>query len=225
MVTAAYSAYGTQIRVGDGVPLAPLTITTATNSTPITITTATPHNVVDVSYGTIAGVAGLTSANGTWLLQRFSATQLTLQGSINNAPYTSGGTLTLSSTFAAIAELRDVQDAGTETTLVDVSAHDGNGYSSELPILKRTKRMRLFLNLVPDHPTHDHLTGLLSLFNSSAYRHWLLVLPPYPLLGNYKAACHVYGAVQYYTVPFTVDNALQMEVTLAFDGRMTMTAP
>ena len=224
MPTAAYSSYGTQVRMSDGVSFGSYPIIAATQTSPIIITTGVVHNIIDVSYGTITGVLPANQgANGSWLLERVSATQLKLHNAAGIAAYGSGGTLTPSGTFAAIAELRDAQDAGAETTVVDVSSHDGNGYSSELPLLKRTKRMRLDINLVPGHPTHDEVTGLLSLFNSSARRDWLLVLPPYAPLSNYKVAYHVFGAVQYYTVPFAVDQALQMQVTLAFDGKMTQT--
>ena len=224
MPTAAFAAYGTQVRIGDGVALAPLTITAATQTAPIIITTSVAHNIVDVSHGTVTGVLPANQgANGSWLLERVSATQLKLHNAVGAAPYTSGGTLVRSSTFASIAELRDVQDAGAESTMVDVSAHDGDGYDSQIPVIKHTKRMRLDLNLVPGHATHNQTTGLLSLFNSSARRHWLLVLPPYAPLSNYRVAYHLFGAVQYYTVPFAVDQALQMQVTLAFDGPITQT--
>jgi hypothetical protein len=169
MATQAYSAYGTQLRVGDGTPLAALTITGATNATPIVVTTSTNHGVTDVSYAIVAGVGGNTAANGSWVVERVSNTTLTLRNSVGNGAYTSGGTLTLQSTFASIAELTNVQDAGSRTDLVQVDAHDGNGYSSEIPTLKRTNQIRLDTNLAVDDPTHDIEDGLLSLYDSSEY--------------------------------------------------------
>jgi hypothetical protein len=220
--SAAFSAYGTEVRVGDGIVLPALTITAASNTVPIVVTTSTPHNVIDVSYGTITGITGTTSANGGWVLQAVTPTTLQLRKSVGNGAYISGGTLTLASTFAAIAELRDVQDAGKRADLIDVSAHDGNGYDSQLPVLKRTNAMRLPINLVPEDPTHEGPNGLLGLFDSGAKRHWLLVLPP-PTPGAAKPTVHLYGAVQGHTFNFPVTGADQGDVTLTFDGPMTWT--
>lgn len=219
MPTAAYSAYGTQVRIGDGIPLAPLTIVSATNATPIVVATSTPHGVPlgDVTYATITGVGGNTAANGSWVIEATTGTAFELRNSAGNGLYTSGGTLTIQSTFAYIAELTDVQGAGSTTDLVDTSAHDGSGYSSQIPTLKRTNQMQLSVNLVPGHPTHDEDTGLLSLYNSSVYRHWLLVLPPYPITGQ-RSTAHVYGLVAYYTENLPVNGIVAAQFTLAFDG-------
>jgi hypothetical protein len=218
MATQAFSAYGTQLRLGDGIP-AILNVTGATNATPIVVTTAAVHGVVDVSYATITGVLGNTGANGSWLVQAVTPTTLILRGSVGSGAYTSGGVLTLASTFASIAELRNVTGAGSRADLIDVSAHDGNGYSSEIASLKRTNELQLDINLVPGNATHDQTTGLLSLYNSKAYRHWLLVLPA-ATVGAQKAAGHLYGFVSYYTVNLPVTAALQAQVTLAFDGAL-----
>ncbi len=218
MPTNAYSAYGTQIRLSDGVVLAPWNITGATNATPIVITTATPHNVPDVSYGTVTGVTGNAGANGSWVVETVTPTTLKLRGSVGNGTYAGGGLFTRTANYATIAELTNVTDAGSRTDLIDVSSHDGFGYSSEIPTLKRTNHMRLDINLVPDHATHDEVTGLLSLYNSGVQRDWLLVLPPYPGTGV-RAAGHLYGAVIYYTLPLPVAGAVQAQLELAFDGK------
>jgi hypothetical protein len=223
MVTQAFKAYGTQIRLGDGVPLAALTITTATNTTPIVVTTGTAHGVVDVSYATVVGVTGNLGANGSWVVQRTGTNTLILRNSAGTGAYVSGGTLTLSSTFASVAELRNVTGAGSRADLIDVSSHDGNGYSSEIASLKRTNQMQLDINLVPGNPTHNQTTGLLALYNSKAYRHWLLVLPA-ATVGANKAAGHVYGFVDYYTINLPVTAALQAQMTLAFDGAFDFTS-
>lgn len=223
MSTQAYSAYGTAVRVGDGIPLAALTINAATNTAPILVTTTAPHGVVDVSYAEITGVVGNAGANGSWVVEAVTTTQLRLRNSVGNGTYTSGGTLTKVSTFASIAELTNVQDAGSRTDLIDVSAHDQNGYSSQIPSFKRTNTMRLDVNLAPDAPTHDEVTGLLSLYNSKAYRHWLLVLPPYPATGR-KATGHLYGVVAYYTMPLPVGGAVTAQFELAFDGAFVFTS-
>ena len=70
------------------------TITAASNTTPITITTSTPHQIsqgggwrVDIS-----GVGGNTAANGSWVATYVNSTQFTLDNSVGNGAYTSGGT-------------------------------------------------------------------------------------------------------------------------------------
>ena len=219
MATAAYSALGTSVRVSDGTP-GILTVTNATNTTPITITTSAVHGIVDVGWVTVAGVGGNAGANGGWVAQFVSTTSLILRGSEGTGTYTSGGTATVPGSFASIAELRNVTDAGSRTDLIDVSSHDSGGYSSEIGSLKRMNQMQLDVNLVPDHPSHDALTGLLALYNSGVGRDWLLVLPPYPPTGV-KATAHFFGKVIYYTVNLPVTAALQAQVTLAGDGAFT----
>ena len=222
MPSQAFAAYGSQVRLGDGIALAPLTITSASNATPIIVTTSGAHGIVDVSYVTITGVLGNTAANGAWIAQQVSPTALALRLSVGNGAYTSGGTLTRVSTFASIAEIRAVNDAGSRADLIDVSAMDGNGYSSEIPVIKRTQAMRLDVNLAPQDPTHAVATGLLGLYNSGTYRHWLLVLPP-ATVGAPKATGHLFGFVDYYTVNLPVNGAVGAEFELAFDGALTWT--
>lgn len=219
MATQAYSAYGTQVRIGDGIALAPLTIVSATNATPIIVATSIPHGVPigDVSYGVVSGVGGNTAANGSWVIEATTGTAFVLRDSVGNGTYTSGGTLTIQSTFAYIAELTDVQGAGSSTDLIDTSAHDGSGYSSQITTLKRTNTLQLNVNLVPQNPTHDEDTGLLSLYNSGAKRHWLLVLPPYPATGV-RATGHMYALVSYYTEALPVNGVVAAQFELATDG-------
>lgn len=222
MSTAAFSAYGTEVRVSDGGTFAPLSIQAATATTPIAIHLTAPHGVVDVSHGVITGAVGLTGLNGAWVLEAINTTDLRLRSSVGTGTYTGSGVLTIDGIFATIAELRDVQDAGSRTDLIDVSAHDGDGYSSEIPTLKRTNTIRLDINYVAGDPTHDETTGLMALYESGEYRDWLLVLPPYPGAGT-KAAGHLRGFVSYYTLPLPVNGAVQAQVELAFDGAFTWT--
>jgi hypothetical protein len=217
MVTQAYSSYGTEMRLSNGVPSTAGVLTDASNTTPIIVTLVTPHGVIDVSWATVAGVVGNEGANGSFVVEAVSANQLRLRGSVGTGDYVAGGTLVLAGEFFTIAELRDIQDAGSRTDLIDVSSHDNDGYSSEIPTLKRTNTIRLDLNFVPNHPLHDEVTGLMGLYASGAYRDWLLVLPPYPGTGV-KAVGHLYGGVSYYTMPLPVNGAVQQQVELVFDG-------
>lgn len=222
MSTQAYSAYGSQVRLGDGVSPGGAAITGATNTTPIIIT-APSHGIVDVSYGTVSGVLGNTGANGSWIIERVSATQLRLKNSVGTGTYTSGGVITIASTFAYVVELTNVEGAGSVTDLVDTSAHDGSGYSSQIPTLKRTNQMQLTVNLVPGNPTHNELTGLLAMANTGIRRHWLLVLPPYPATGL-RSVGHLYGLVAYYTENLPVAGVVVAQFTLAFDGAFSFAA-
>jgi hypothetical protein len=177
VTTQAISSYGIQLRLGDGVAPAALTITAATNATPIVITTSAAHNIADVAKGTITGVVGNTGANGTFVVSRVSATELTLRGSVGNGTYSSGGSLALDSTYATVAEVTNLEDVGATANLVDVSAHDGNGWASRIPTNMAVNLLRISLNHVPANPTHNPTTGLLMLLHTRTRRPFLVVLP------------------------------------------------
>lgn len=67
------------------------TVTNATNASPIQITTSAANALVTGQTVTISGVGGNTAANGTWVITRVDGTSFTLNGSVGNAAYTSGG--------------------------------------------------------------------------------------------------------------------------------------
>jgi hypothetical protein len=67
------------------------TITAATNATPIQITTSTTNGLTTGQTVTIYGILGNTAANGTWIITVISNTQFTLNSSVGNADYISGG--------------------------------------------------------------------------------------------------------------------------------------
>jgi len=216
MTTQARAAFGIALQLGNDTPLTPLTITGGTNATPIVLTTSAPHGVTVASYGVVAGVAGLTGANGAWIVERVDATHLKLRGSVGNAAYTSGGTLTLGSTYTTVAEVRNIQDAGFVMEMVDVSAHDGtSGFGSSIPIIKRGKAMRVEINLVPLHATHDKLTGLLYVAFGGVSKPWLLIAP-----GSPHAICAFRGWVSEHSTNMPI-GPLQSIITIAIDGQMT----
>jgi hypothetical protein len=182
MPTQAIAAYGIQLRLGDGVPSGLAGITAASNTAPILITTSVPHGIVDVGTVTVNGVGGNTAANTTpanpyWIAERITATQVRLRGSAGNGTYAGGGNLARSDTYATIAELTNITDAGIQATLVETSAHDGNGWTSRVPTLLSGNMVRLDLNLVPTHPTHNPITGLEYLLLTKTRRSFLLVFP------------------------------------------------
>jgi hypothetical protein len=157
-------------------------ITGATNVTPIVIQTATAHGITDVDVITVAGVGGNTAANNTlanpyWIAARVDATHLLLRGSAGNGAYTSPGTVVRNDTYATIAEVTNIEDAGIQATLVETSAHDGNNWTSRVPTLLSGNTVRLSLNLVPGHATHNPTTGLEYLLLTKTRRSYLLVFP------------------------------------------------
>jgi len=181
MTTQAIAAYGIGLRLGDGVALTPVAITGATNATPIVLTTAA-HGIADVDVITVSGVGGNTAANNTpanpyWIASRVDATHLRLRGSVGNSAYTSGGTATRNDTYATIAELTNLSDAGIQATLVEASAHDGNNWVSRIPTLLSGNTVRLDINMVPTNPTHNPTTGLEYLLLTKTRRSYLVVFP------------------------------------------------
>lgn len=178
MALLAISAFGVQLRIGNGVPLAPLTIIGASNTSPILVETGSPHGVTDVSHATVTGVGGTTAANGAWIVARVNDTQLQLRGSIGNGIYSAGGTITIDSTYATVAEVTDIQDVGATATVVDCTSHDSpSAWSTKIPTSLQVGNMRLSINFVPTHATHDALTGLYSLFQGRIRRPIMIVLP------------------------------------------------
>lgn len=64
-------------------------VTAATNATPIVITSTNSYSNGDFVY--IQGVLGNTAANGLWQISSVSGTGFTLDNSVGNGAYTSGG--------------------------------------------------------------------------------------------------------------------------------------
>lgn len=211
MATQAISAYGIQLRLGDGVVQGAAAVTGATNAAPIVVTIALPHAIVDVGLVEISGVLGNTAANGRWVAEPINSTTLVLRGSVGNGIYAGGGGLTVPDTFVPIAEVTDVQDSGATATLVEVSAHDSGGWVSRLPTLISGNAIRLALNFVPTHFTHNATTGLGQLLLTKARRNWLLVFPDIAktawALTGFVSQLRVQGPV---TAPLTADIVLEM---------------
>ena len=65
-------------------------ITGATNATPIVITSA-DHGLTVGAVVVVSGVLGNTAANGTFVISAVTTNTFTLQSSVGNGAYTSGG--------------------------------------------------------------------------------------------------------------------------------------
>lgn len=66
--------------------------TAYTNASPIVVTTGV-HGLATGASVTISGVGGNTAANGSWPITVLSTTTFSLDGSVGNGAYTSGGTI------------------------------------------------------------------------------------------------------------------------------------
>lgn len=69
-------------------------VANATNATPIVITQLESHGMRTGQVGVVASVGGNTAANGTWTVTVINAKSYSLNGSVGNGAYTSGGTIT-----------------------------------------------------------------------------------------------------------------------------------
>ena len=69
-----------------------LRVTGGTNATPIVLTINTGHGLKISDRIVVAGITGLTSANGNWNISAVAATTVTLEGSVGNGTF--GGTAT-----------------------------------------------------------------------------------------------------------------------------------
>ncbi len=68
------------------------TVTNATNASPIVITTSAPHGYANNNYVEVTGVTGNTAANGLHQITVVSTTTFSLDFSVGNGAYVSGGT-------------------------------------------------------------------------------------------------------------------------------------
>ncbi len=107
-----YSADGF-IKDGTCAQMLSKTITAATNATPIVIT-ATDHGLTTGAYVTVAGVLGNTAANGDFVITKVNSNQFSLDSSVGNGAYTSGGSVVVTGlySFTVIAQGVDGYEAG-----------------------------------------------------------------------------------------------------------------
>ncbi len=94
-------------------------ITAASNAGPIVVTTSSAHGRATGDYVTVSGVLGNTAANGTWQITVISSTQFSLNGSVGNGAYTSGGIVNLAQAVpfqADVAGSSSTSAPGTITT-------------------------------------------------------------------------------------------------------------
>lgn len=100
-------------------------ITDATNATPIVITTSGAHGATTNQAVTIIGVVGNTAANGLFKLTVVNTTQYSLQGSVGNGAYVSGGD---ANTWSLSADVNTAQ-LNCVAALSDCYSLDCNSYA------------------------------------------------------------------------------------------------
>ena len=113
-----------------------------------------------------------------------------------------------------IPELRNATDIGMAFAMVDVSAHDGTGWSSNIPTLKRGKPITLELNYIPGHAAHQ------ALFTAAQTRASTAFTVTLPTTGNPTWSFSAFvGDIGIPAVP--VDGVLPLRVVITPDGAMT----
>jgi hypothetical protein len=114
----------------------------------------------------------------------------------------------------AIPELRNASDIGMSFAMAEVTAHDGNGWSSSIPTLKRGKPITLDLNWVPGNAQHAALLAAAQNRASTAFQ------VVYPTSGNPTWSFSAF--VGDFGVPgVPVDGPLAIRVIITPDGAMT----
>jgi hypothetical protein len=110
-----------------------------------------------------------------------------------------------------IPELINIDGLGSRTDLVDVSAHDGSGYSSEIATIKRNNPITLTANYVPGNTIQNSLKAQYDAGTSTSYS---VTLPGSP------AATWTFNAVvsQWQLNPLPVNSVPQLAVILNPDG-------
>ena len=73
--------------------------------------------------------------------------------------------------FASVAELKGVPIPQLESPRIDVSTHDNAGFTREyINNLSDLPAVEFEINYLPHDPTHDHVTGLLSIQQTGEQR-------------------------------------------------------
>jgi hypothetical protein len=116
----------------------------------------------------------------------------------------------------AIPELRNATEIGMTFAMAEVTAHDGNGWTSSIPTIKRGNPITLDINWVPTNAQHQALLTAAQNRTSTAFS------VVYPTTGNPTWTFNAF--VGTFTVPgVPVDGALAIRVIITPDGAMVFT--
>jgi hypothetical protein len=110
-----------------------------------------------------------------------------------------------------VPEVVNIDGLGSRTDLVDTSAHDGSGYSSEVATIKRNNPITLTANYIPGNTIQNSLKAQYDAGTSTSYS---VTLPGTP------AAVWTFNAVvsQWQLNPLPVNSVPQLAVIFNPDG-------
>ena len=115
--------------------------------------------------------------------------------------------------FTTIAEVRSIAGPTLSNDILDVTNHDSQGGVREFKAgLTDPGDLTFDLNFQPAEPTHDDLTGTLSLLISKAVRNFQLVFPGAIRTWGFA------GIMTGHPVNFPIDDVLTANVTLKVTG-------
>ena len=175
------------------------TITAASNATPIVITSAS-HGLTTGRTVSIQNVAGNTAANENWTITKVSDNTFSLNGSVGNGSYTSGGTWTSDSVSRTI----DVPGPnGKRRVLVDGTQFTDCNFYKQFTY-PTTTYDRAFLEIVSDDGT-VYVPGTVGTF-AKVVNLTITAGTTYTGDNNYINVLDTYGAV-----------AKEAQVTVATD--------
>lgn len=117
-----------------------------------------------------------------------------------------------------IVEIRNATDIGILLATVDVTAHDGDGWSTDLPTLKRGKPFTIEANWVPGHASHVAMMNAALNRTSDA---WTVI---YPTTGGPGWSFQAF-VTEFSPNNTPVDGVLPLRVVVSPDGQMTWTPP
>jgi hypothetical protein len=116
---------------------------------------------------------------------------------------------------SVVPEVLNIEGLGSRTDLVDVSAHDGAGYSSEIPTIKRNNPITLTINYIPANATHALLKAQYDAGSSTAYSVTLAGTPTSTWSFNAIVS-------QWLMNPLPVNGVPQLAVIFNPDGLITI---
>lgn len=110
-----------------------------------------------------------------------------------------------------VPEVINVDGVGSRTDLVDVSAHDGSGYSSEIATIKRNNPITVTMNYVPGNTIQNSFKAQYDAGTSASYS---VTLPGTP------TAVWTFNAIvsQWQLNPLPVNSVPQIVAILNPDG-------
>jgi hypothetical protein len=166
------------------------TVTAASNATPIQITVAS-HGYSNGDVIQITAVTGNTAANGTWTISNVATNTFTLDGSVGNGAYVSGGTaqnINAKTVKLATAQTKTVNNCNTAFTAANGAAttlgtstynKEGYGYidvTSPASAVANTLYAYQSLGSAQDFSAYQELTFWFNTVGFSATNNWKVCL-------------------------------------------------